>query len=270
MTITNQIYIQRHGLYEKRFARSFYLVILRAQRQIVRNLLNGTDLEQVDIRPLQGMYNRLYMDIMRKEGAWIWNLMVAPIRGFEVQQKDLFDDLAQIMQADNSTELLAMWNGLMNGFLTYYVGQRILEVMGTTIRQAQEKIQTGREQGLTDKEIARIILADNRARELRANTIARTETTTAINKSWLLALESSKIPWEKSWNAIRDDRTRDSHWNTDPAFWIDIRDSFLVGGFPMAYPGDSTQGAPVGLLVNCRCMLKFRIRGQRVGFRPKM
>ena len=270
MTISNQIYLQRHGLYEKRFARGFYTVIYRSQRQIVNNLIQGLPIDAIDTKPMRDMYYRVYLDIMRKEGAWIWNLLVNPIKGIKVEQKDLFDEIASMMQPDKSQDLIVLWNSLMNGFLTYYVGQRILEVMNTTIKQAQEKISAGREQGLTDKEIGRIIMADRRARELRANTIARTETTTAINKSWVLSLESSGLPWEKSWNAIRDDRTRDSHWNTDPAFWIGIKESFLIGGFPMAYPGDSSQGAPVAQLINCRCYLKFRQRGQRAGFRPKM
>jgi hypothetical protein len=37
----------------------------------------------------------------------------------------------------------------------------------------------------------------------------------------------------------------------------------------MAYPGDSTQGSPVGELINCRCFLKFRFAGASYGFRPK-
>jgi hypothetical protein len=49
---------------------------------------------------------------------------------------------------------------------------------------------------------------------------------------------------------------------------IAFKENFIIGGFPMAYPGDSTQGAPIGEIINCRCMLRFRLAGERFGFRP--
>lgn len=267
MTIDNQIYLKRHGVYEKRFAKSFYLILLLAHRQIAKNLLEGRPIDQIDIQPLANTYQRMYQDIMRKEGVFIWNTLVVPTGAEEIKQKDIFDQVAQILQPENSAELLTLWTNLMNGFLTYYIGQRILEVMNTTINRANEMITQGRAEGLTNQEIARKIQADRRARELRANTIARTEATTAINKSWMLALQSSGKRWEKSWHAIRDDRTRDAHWETDPQFWIPVDASFDIRGFSMGYPGDNTQGAPLNLLINCRCHLKFRPVGARAGFR---
>ena len=140
--------------------------------------------------------------------------------------------------------------------------------MGTTLRRVTEFIEKGRNGGLTDKELARMLRADARARELRANTIARTEATNAMSKSQILALESSGLQWEKAWNAIRDDKTRFDHFATDPSLWIPIKDNFIIGGFPMGYPGDGTQGAPIGETINCRCYLKFRLAGRSFGFRP--
>jgi hypothetical protein len=269
MTIQDQVYLRRHGIYEKRFAKAFYVVLYRAQRQIAQNLIDGIPIDQIDTKPMHDMYKRLYLEIMRKEGAFIWNLLVAPVKGQEIKQKDVFDEMASILQPQTIEELLTLWTSLMNGFLTYYIGQRIIEVMKTTVKQANEMIIQGRSEGLTDKEIANKIRTDRRVRELRANTIARTESTTAINKAWILSLESSGLQYEKAWTAIRDDRTRDSHWETDPSFWIGIKESFMIGGFPMAYPGDNSQGSPIVNIINCRCYLRFRQVGSRTVFRPK-
>lgn len=269
MTIFTQTALLRHKQYENRFAKAFYKVLTDIDRQISKNLLEGRNIEDLQTDAMNTTYERLYLDIMRKEGKFIWQTLVLPSRGEEVEQKDIFDAVAEVLAPDNLDALIPFLNGLMNGFLTYYIGRRIMEVVSTSIRRANEKIFKGRQHGLLNEEIAKQIRLDAKARQLRANTIARTEATTALNKSWLLTLSASGEEWEKSWNALRDDRTRDSHWETDPQLWIDIRDNFVIGGFLMAFPGDSSQGAPIGQFINCRCLLSFRIKGNRFGFRPK-
>lgn len=269
MTYQDQLFLIRHTQYEKKFSQAFQRVLKANYYQIARNLENGVNLgENVDIEPMQRVYTRLYQSIMANEGVLIWNELVAPLTGEEIKQKDVFDEIASIFAPQKISEMKPFWNRLMTGFLNTYIIQRVTEVMGTTIKRVTEFVGRGRNEGLTNKEMARMLRADARARELRANTIARTEATTAIAKSQILALESSGLNWEKAWNAIRDDRTRDAHFIMDNTNWIGIKDNFIVGGFQMAYPSDGTQGAPVGQLVNCRCRLTFRLAGRQYGFRP--
>lgn len=267
MTIQEQIHLQRHSIYENRFSKAFQSALRQNYYQMAKNLEEGLPIDEVSIEPIQKAYERLYSQIMRQEGRFIWNELVTPITGERV--KDVFDSLAADLPPENLSEMPSFWNSLIKGFLSTYIIQRVGEVMNTTVKRVNEFIQKQRNNGLTNKEIARMLRADARARELRANTIARTEATTAMNKSWILALESSRLQWEKSWNAIRDDRTRDSHFKTDPSLWIPISENFIIGGFPMAYPGDTTQGSPASEIYNCRCFLRFRKIGQRFGFRPK-
>ena len=269
MTFKDQIHLRRHGVYEKKFSKAFRSVLKQNYYQIARNLENGLELGEVDSDSMYKAYERLYLQIMATEGSYIWNELVAPITGERVRSKDVFDEIANVFRPSNISEMKPFWNKLMKGFLNTYIAQRVTEVMGTTIRRIKTTIEKGRNDGLTDKELARMIRADERARELRANTIARTEATTAMNKSWILSLESSGLNWEKAWNAIRDDRTREDHWLTDPSLWIGVKDNFIIGGWQMSFPGDSTQGAPVGEIINCRCWLKFRLAGRQYGFRPK-
>ena len=269
MTYQEQLHLARHKKYEKRFARLLYRVLNENYNQIVDNFLEGRNLGEVDSTSMQLVYQTLYMDIMRQEGSLTWNEYVLPLVGERVNQKDVFDEVASTLAPQDVTEMQSFWSGLMQGFLNTYITQRVREVMGTSIKKVTEAIERFRNDGLTNDEIAQRIKADQRARELRANTISRTEATTAMSKAQILALESSKLNWEKSWNAIRDDRTRQDHFNTDPTYWIPIKDNFIIGGWPMAYPGDSTQSAPVSEIINCRCYLKFRLAGTQYGFRPK-
>lgn len=267
MTIQDQAYLFRHGIYERRFAKAFRGVLRANIYELANKLENGEPIDSADAKGMIRVYERLYLDIMRKEGKFIWNELVEPENG--IRMKDVFDSLAADLPPEQVAEMPAFWTRLMKGFLTTYIAQRVTEVMNTTVKRFREAVERGRNEGLTDKEIARMQRADSRARELRANTIARTEGTTAMNKAWILSLQSSKMQWEKSWHAIRDERTRQDHWNTDPSIWIPITDNFIIGGYPMAFPGDSTQSAPAKEIIGCRCYLKFRYAGQRFGFRPK-
>lgn len=268
MTYQDQLHLARHKQYEQRFSLAFQRVLKINYYEIARNLEDGRNLAEIDSEPMQKVYTRLYLSIMASEGVLIWNELVAPLTGESIKQKDIFDEVATAFAPDKMSEMKPFWNRLMTGFLNTYIIQRVTEVMGTTVRRATEFIERQRNGGLTDKEIARMLRADARARELRANTIARTEATNAMSKSQILALESSGLNWEKSWNPIRDDRTRDAHFIMDNTNWIGIKDNFNVGGYLMAYPGDLTQGAVIGQAANCRCRLAFRLAGRQYGFRP--
>lgn len=268
MTYTDQLHLARHKQYEIKFSKAFQRVLKANYYQIARNLEDGRNLAEIDSTGMQRVYTRLYLYIMNQEGPLIWNELVAPLTGKEISTKDIFDEVANAFAPDKMSEMKGFWKGLMTGYLNTYIIQRVTEVMGTTLKRVSEFIEKQRNGGLTDKEIARMLRADARVRELRANTIARTEATNAMSKSQILALESSGLNWEKSWNAIRDERTRDAHWVVSPTNWIGIKDNFIIGGFPMGYPGDSTNGSPVGQIANCRCYLKFRLSGGNYGFRP--
>lgn len=284
MTYQDQIHLQRHKRYEIQFSKAFQRVLKRNYYEIARNLENETNLGEIDSEPMQKVYTRLYLNIMQSEGVFIWNELVAPIEGEEIKKayakdytgtdipikKDIFDEMANIFAPSSTSDMVPFWAGLMRGFLNTYILQRVSEVTGTTIRRITDFIERGRNEGLTNKELARMIRADARSRELRANTIARTEATNAMSKAQILALESSGLNWEKSWHAIRDDRTRDAHFITDPNLWIPIKDNFIIGGYQLSYPGDSTQGAVLGQIINCRCRLAFRLSGRQFGFRPKI
>jgi len=56
----------------------------------------------------------------------------------------------------------------------------------------------------------------------------------------------------KTWRSVRDDRVRDAHVEAQGQT-VAVDEPFIVGGFPMMFPGDMR--APADLWMNCRCVM---------------
>ena len=115
----------------------------------------------------------------------------------------------------------------------------------------------------------------------RIPSIAQTETQTPAEMSKLteaevlsgvqpsvLGGEPNKIPVSKTWVTILDSRTRASHVDADGQT-VDANKNFIVGGYPMRVPGDSSNGAPANETINCRCAAVFD-EGQIVAIRLRV
>lgn len=254
------MFLSRHKRYEKRFARLFYKA-LRGQYLYAAKTLDATDLPTA---LLEKTFRDMYLFIMQQEGVITWNTYMPDDR---IKSKDITDVIAQVFRPENASQMTRFWQQLMNTYLDTYTVSRQLEISKTTARQIVTHIEGLRAEGVPISEIRRSLEKESRKQQIRANTIARTEATNAMSKSQILALSSSGREWEKAWDAIRDDVTRHSHYMMNPADWIDIGDLFKVDGEMLAHPGDMTNGATAGNLINCRCNLRFREKGQRYGFR---
>lgn len=90
--------------------------------------------------------------------------------------------------------------------------------------------------------------------EYRADTIARTETLTAVSlgQNFVVEQASKVIPGlKKMWLTAGDDDVRDSHAEMDGTT-IDVDEDFNVGGERMYGP---RTGGSAGNVINCRCVL---------------
>ena len=93
----------------------------------------------------------------------------------------------------------------------------------------------------------------------RAEAIARTETTSALQQTSLTIAKSELAEDDmlKLWVSGGDSRTRSSHVEADGQA-VGMDEEFIVGGARLKYPGDP-QG-PAEEVVNCRCALIYRER----------
>lgn len=90
---------------------------------------------------------------------------------------------------------------------------------------------------------------------IRAQTIARTETTKIMNLASLEWAKLEKKEIKKKWIVTLDGKERASHGAMADYPAIGISEKFMVGGVLMNAPGDNS--APASELVNCRCGLMF-------------
>lgn len=96
----------------------------------------------------------------------------------------------------------------------------------------------------------------------RINTIAITETSSMAEDS--KALEAASVvaaglvegPIVKQWDAVLDERTRINHAVADGQR-REIGEPFVVGGQLLQNPGDTSLGATLDNVINCRCSTQY-------------
>ena len=114
--------------------------------------------------------------------------------------------------------------------------------------------------------------SDNRAEELSSwisesmekdtsNLLQRFISTihTEINTVCALALMAGALKkgyTRKRWKTFGDEKVRKTH-NEVNGETIPIQQPFIVGGYRMMFPGDTSFGAPAQEVVNCRCVVQY-------------
>lgn len=110
-------------------------------------------------------------------------------------------------------------------------------------------------EGITELTANVNAIFDN-ADAVRAATIARTEAVGSLNQA--AQVYASNLPdgtvGSHTWISHHDDRTRPTHRVADGQT-VPTDSPFLVGGWPMLFPGDPA--APPGEVINCRCSQAF-------------
>jgi HK97 family phage portal protein len=126
-------------------------------------------------------------------------------------------------------------------------------ISGTTQKLLQDILTAGYDEGLSIKEIAKLIEDKFSSFPVgRSYTIAQTEMGNAVNSGTFQGYKQAGAE-KKSWLATPDERTRDSHWAAGQVPALPLNESFPVGSSLMMYPND-----PVGAaeeIINCRCTL---------------
>lgn len=137
---------------------------------------------------------------------------------------------------------------------------KVQEITETTAGQIREVIADAIEQGWsTDKTTKAIKETYEDFGRVRAETIARTETSNAVNHGKHKAAEETAaetgLELERVWSAVNDGRTREAHSNANGQV-RKMGAAFLVGGESLMYPGDPAGSA--ANVIRCRCTQIFR------------
>lgn len=116
------------------------------------------------------------------------------------------------------------------------------------------------------EQIDRMIVAlQRRTVKYRGNTIARNESINALragqHESLVQAMEAGSVPesdMTRAWDATGDGRTRQTHMQAEGQK-VTGNQPFMVGGYQMRFPGDSSMGAPASETIKCRCIARTEI-----------
>ena len=120
--------------------------------------------------------------------------------------------------------------------------------------EATELGLTGRKlENYMRKEISKVIGKKNLG---RAMNIARTEGSALSNFAMNESATATGLSLTKEWLTQRDGRVRDSHLFAD-GLEVGMNEPFIISGYKLNYPADSSNGAPAGLVCNCRCTLIY-------------
>ena len=139
---------------------------------------------------------------------------------------------------------------------------KITGVNGETFQQLKETWQEALSKGETMEQIVdRTKKVFNEASDFRAETIAVTETNTAVNGGRFTGMKQAKVE-KKGWQASNLENVRASHLRAeqDYAKGIPLNKKFRVGGYDLMYPGDPT--GPAQEVINCRCFT-FAVIGEK-------
>ena len=177
-----------------------------------------------------------------------------------VAYADTMYDAIQPPSKATKEVLRASWRDYMRRFAIVNVTNVLTDINETSKKLIVRLVSGGLKAGLGTIEIAKKIedVIGSVFRN-RAKLIARTEMVKATNVAAMQSSRTSDFMYEKKWIPASDDRTRMDHLAMLDSDWIPFDQNFIVGGFDMAQPGDSSQGAGADQICNCRCKVVFRI-----------
>ena len=157
-----------------------------------------------------------------------------------------------------------LWQAEVNNWVLINAGDRIVTITETSKKRALALIKQITDQafneGLGMIETAKLLETQFpkqwRLEKWRAQTIARTEVLTASNEGSMRGAKATGLPMAKTWLTRLDGRERNSHRAMNGTE-IPINEPFIFDNAEMQKPGD--MGAPAEEVVNCRCVLAYRV-----------
>lgn len=129
-------------------------------------------------------------------------------------------------------------------------------IVDTSEKQIKRIVRRGVKEGLSNQEISSLIQSATTFSESRADRIAQTETTRAVNTATLEAYkefeEKEDLQIMKEWISSLDGKVRDTHAELGKSPPIPVREDFEVDGYTADAPANFGEAS---LDINCRCTI---------------
>lgn len=244
-------YKQRQLAYEK-YARRRIRKALKEQIEPLVNYVNEDNVAILEMNlnslisevPIRKAMHDVYVSVMPRESV--------------ASAKEVDRLLPSNKEVNGIGFFSSFWKRWMRQAYLTITSDLITEITETTRNRIRTLLSESRDQNLSFRDMAKYV-TDNLQRQdftrARSLTIARTESTRAANIGQQQMGNASNIVLYKKWNGRNDGRERPSHIAASELEPIPKDQAFIVGGYPMQYPGD--QSAPANETVNCRCSMSF-------------
>jgi len=194
-------------------------------------------------------------------------------RIYETTYVNIADDVYPMLIKDaDAKSMRALWETKREKEETAYeaairewirenCGEKIVQINETTLMQVKAIYEASRNQIEFREAVSELF--DNSITPYRSNAIARTETACATNRASVETMDSLGFDGQKTWMAVGDMDTRDTHKHVDGMtvafdgyFEWDRPDGIHVR---MECPLDGTWAPPASEIVNCRCCVGFEL-----------
>jgi SPP1 gp7 family putative phage head morphogenesis protein len=212
-------------------------------KEIGRTMLSTNLSDPLAIEQAERTHTEKLKKLLTKMWGDAGNAMVEQV--FGTTQKALLSTFAPTVGV----------NAVMTDYARRYGLEKVTQISRTTINQLKNVIQTGIEEGLSERNLSKLIR--ERAPIIassRAQTIARTETHAAANFAIQESAKSAEIEARREWVSAENERTRESHSQANGQI-VGMNEPFNVDGEDLMYPGDPS-GSPENV-INCRCAVVF-------------
>lgn len=140
-----------------------------------------------------------------------------------------------------------------------------------TARKIKRMILSGLKERLHYSEIAKNIknkIFKDLSMGYRSRMIARTEAHGMIENGRQLGAKKSKIIKTKTWSAAMAD-ARDTHKEANGQTVL-LNEAYIVGGYKLMYPGDTSLGAGMEEIIFCRCSSLFSSKPRKRRLKPEI
>ena len=269
----------------------------KARNIAVDELTKKLNLEAVLLRELRPLFNRINQDfrtLYATTGRVVnfsnYNADVTAMlrRHYTRTQKEFKNS---VVQQNSFIRVNSKQNDFIDAGLLAWINDRLQQspqaIIATTDKDADQSIVQAQEsliadgEDLTPRNIAITAAVFNRRKLLgRLTTISITETQGAAESTKLIEAEvlSGRTPFslqddpfartrpreepikegDKQWITVNDSLVRESHRNADRQE-VKLESPFVVGGYQLRHPGDTSLGAPAVEWMNCRCSALLNI-----------